>query len=464
MDWESILLILVVLSAALAVYVMSDELSDRRDASTPEPRATNIDLENSEALRLEQLKLEVSELRASPDRVRATNRLASWTASLAATTTLAIAVGGWIIGWTIQRESDRQHETDAYNAFLEALGKNNAAVRVGAVVGLATHIKTGDPLSEQTTAVLLARLNTDNSPTVLQEIIQRLGSAGAIIIPQALDAQHRAYWSFHYALIQYARELAIEGCSKGTASPSDYISLALNNRLNNAVTVVLPPESSAPTPQLYGTESWLNQEQLDALQRVVLAPGATCGDTVQALPGYLVSEHTVPNPAPTLSWLNEVIGIGSILSTVLATESGSLRAQDLDYAIITNLTAGGRNLLDLRGYHLAAAFLAGSGKYVDFSRANLSDADLFSLDLDKSTSFQGSVLTRTRLNARLFDPSDGGVLPNFSGAKWWNATLEAFDGTVLSPYGCNGAVIAIRSRYPIPGHIIKCANRSSSHH
>ena len=403
---------------------------------------------DDKTLALEKLQLEVRELRTSPGRVRAANLLVLTTASLAATTTLAIALGGWLISIILQRDSDRKHDDDAYNAFIANLGSNNGAARIGAVIGLSTHIQPSDPREEQTVAILLARLSDDNDPAVTQEIVEQLSASGPTVVPQALDTQRQAYWLFDRYLGPYVVTRMFDACSRRRSDAGIPAALL---KLGNSVYGVLPYGSNDIHPMDLGTMKWLNREVLNVPQEFCWQ----LRGTYQSWPQEYVVDS---NPERVIGPLKELVGISSILSILIAKNAETLRSAGLRHAIILNLEPARYHALDLHGYHLESAYFAGHAWNVNLDGADLDGADLYGADMDSTTSFRGASLTGTTFNAlELNTLALDNILPNFKGASWWRANLvkSDVDGLLenkLSPYGCNAVVIALRERYPIPGH------------
>jgi Pentapeptide repeats (8 copies) len=409
------------------------------------PRSTTGERHRSEpaskdVLELKKLQLEVDELADGPRRASTLTRLTMATAVIGSMTTLAIAGGGWWIGASLQANTNSQHEADVYSQLLQRFESPSAAVRLGSVIGLGAYIKPGSERSEQTIALLLERLGTEDDPDVLHEIVRRLSAAGAIVIPQALDAQHRAYYRFADALGRYLGALA---CQSGSVMPDAELANSLASQGLASMTNAVSRRSDVPVP--YGTETWMEAEI-----------------TGQALPrscGKRSYYSLAAAQSETMLLYDKVVGIGTILSEVIPDLSGSAKSKMLEKAIMTDVDWGERGTsIDLHGYDLATAYVAGDASKVIFDSAVFDSANLEDLMLS-GASFRNASMKATLFNR---DEILSNPLPNLSGANWWQADFLSNDlplsasNPPMAPFGCDALAAALRAKYPAPNHPATC--------
>jgi hypothetical protein len=162
------------------------------DSPNPAPHA-RVELESR------KLALEIKELGEAPNRARRTARLQTLTACLSAATAILVALVSAYAGYQLQRFGDRP----VYSKLLTDLDSPFPSPRSGAAAGLADLILEDAGKTNQTIAILLAKIQSETDGTVIKSLIDALVRIGRPAVDEVARANRSARAAYRESSAEY---------------------------------------------------------------------------------------------------------------------------------------------------------------------------------------------------------------------------------------------------------------------
>jgi uncharacterized protein YjbI with pentapeptide repeats len=363
-------------------------------------------------------------------------------------TTVALAVGGWIVQTKISSAAsivaEQNHRDQMYIDLEKAFESTNPPSRASAAVALGQFAQPGSQTAPFVIEALVSRLSEDDDVEVQAQIIETLSSIGELALPKVIDANKKALVDLRKIAAEYLELQVLQGKTYDDAI------LGFVNFLR----IMSIPEEWDFQPDVI-SKSFLASVLTN---RVRVATGASRRNPLQDAKNNISDEFKNANlavlgeeSAKRVSSANKpfryLVGTSLVIRHYLLLSSGKLNGKNLDGITLmwANLTKK-----DLRGISLRSSNLNVNADRADFGHADLSgavvDAYLGRTSM-RYVTMRGTIFTN--------DPADWlseSDFPDLTGADWWDSKVVSDDsGQVLEPktpiwwgdppglFGCVGA-------------------------